>query len=285
MKFDFAEFKTDCQYLIPKQLLTMSVGLLAKAELGRFTTYMIKYFAGRYHINTKEMAGKFTDYKTFNDFFSRPLKAGSRPLAKEKNALVFPVDGTISQFGTLKDNCLLQAKNHYYTGDALLGGIDASVFKNGKFITVYLSPSDYHRVHIPCDGRLKKMAYIPGKLFSVNPFNAENIPELFARNERVVCLFDTAVGEVAVVFVGATIVRSIVTSWAGTVAPDKSGDIRIYTYESENYSFKKGEEIGKFMMGSTIICLFEKNKIDFAKNLQPAQKTRMGEIMATAKNV
>lgn len=283
MKLNFTDLKTDCQYLLPKQLLTILAGWFASAKLGSFTTFMIKKFAEFYHINAEEAEKDFADYQTFNEFFSRALKDGSRPVAAEKNAVVFPVDGTISQFGELKDNLLLQAKNHYYTAEALLGGEDAETFKDGNFITIYLSPSDYHRVHIPYGGKLQKMVYIPGKLFSVNPFNAEHIPELFSRNERVVCLFDTDMGKMAVVFVGATIVRSIVTDWAGTVAPNKAGEVKVYTYENEKIAYAKGAEIGKFMMGSTVICLFEKNKTEFVKTLQAGQKTKTGEKMAVRK--
>ena len=160
---------------------------------------------------------------------------------------------------------------------------EAAAFQNGDFITIYLSPKDYHRVHIPFDGTLDKMIHVPGDLFSVNPFNAKHIPELFARNERVVCYFNTSIGRMAVVFVGATIVRSIATAWAGTVAPNKNKDISIYEYAARNLSFPKGSEIGKFFMGSTVICLFEKDKIDFNKDMQSGQPTRMGMQMAKTK--
>lgn len=275
------KLKVNFQYFMPKQLLTRLIGFIASAKLGKFTTFLIKQFIANYRVNTQEMVGTISDYETFNDFFSRPLKNNARPINKDKKSIVFPADGKISQFGTLTEGFILQAKNHYYTAEALLGGDDGKIFKNGKFITVYLSPKDYHRVHIPFAGTLKKMTYIPGELFSVNPLYAENIPELFSRNERVVCIFDTEIGKMAVVLVGATIVRSITTQWAGVVAPNKSREITTFEYNDQNIKFNKGDEIGKFTMGSTVICLFEKNSVDFEKSLETQIPTKVGEKMAS----
>lgn len=281
---DIQKLKADFQYLLPKHALTRLAGLLAGAKLGGLTTLMIEQFVKHYQINTKEMMGKIKDYKTFNAFFSRPLIPSARPINYNADAVTYPVDGKISQFGKIEDKFLFQAKNHYYTTELLLADAkEAAAFQNGDFITIYLSPKDYHRVHIPFDGTLDKMIHVPGDLFSVNPFNAKHIPELFARNERVVCYFNTSIGRMAVVFVGATIVRSIATAWAGTVAPNKNKDISIYEYAARNLSFPKGSEIGKFFMGSTVICLFEKDKIDFNKDMQSGQPTRMGMQMAKTK--
>ena len=281
---DIQKLKADFQYLLPKHALTRLAGLLAGAKLGGLTTLMIEQFVKHYQINTKEMMGKIKDYKTFNAFFSRPLIPSARPINYNADAVTYPVDGKISQFGKIEDKFLFQAKNHYYTTEVLLADAkEADAFQNGDFITIYLSPKDYHRVHIPFDGTLDKMIHVPGDLFSVNPFNAKHIPELFARNERVVCYFNTSIGRMAVVFVGATIVRSIATAWAGTVAPNKNKDISIYEYAARNLSFPKGSEIGKFFMGSTVICLFEKDKIDFNKDMQSGQPTRMGMQMAKTK--
>lgn len=281
---DIQKLKADFQYLLPKHALTRLAGLLAGAKLGGLTTLMIEQFVKHYQINTKEMMGKIKDYKTFNAFFSRPLIPSARPINYNADAVTYPVDGKISQFGKIEDKFLFQAKNHYYTTEALLADAkEAAAFQNGDFITIYLSPKDYHRVHIPFDGTLDKMIHVPGDLFSVNPFNAKHIPELFARNERVVCYFNTSIGRMAVVFVGATIVHSIATAWAGTVAPNKNKDISIYEYAARNLSFPKGSEIGKFFMGSTVICLFEKDKIDFNKDMQSGQPTRMGMQMAKTK--
>lgn len=281
---DIQKLKADFQYLLPKHALTRLAGLLAGAKLGGLTTLMIEQFVKHYQVNTKEMMGKIKDYKTFNAFFSRPLIPSARPINYNADAVTYPVDGKISQFGKIEDKFLFQAKNHYYTTEVLLADAkEAAAFQNGDFITIYLSPKDYHRVHIPFDGTLDKMIHVPGDLFSVNPFNAKHIPELFARNERVVCYFNTSIGRMAVVFVGATIVRSIATAWAGTVAPNKNKDISIYEYAARNLSFPKGSEIGKFFMGSTVICLFEKDKIDFNKDMQSGQPTRMGMQMAKIK--
>ncbi len=281
---DIQKLKADFQYLLPKHALTRLAGLLAGAKLGGLTTLMIEQFVKHYQVNTKEMMGKIQDYKTFNAFFSRPLIPSARPINYNADAVTYPVDGKISQFGKIEDKFLFQAKNHYYTTEVLLADAkEAAAFQNGDFITIYLSPKDYHRVHIPFDGTLDKMIHVPGDLFSVNPFNAKHIPELFARNERVVCYFNTSIGRIAVVFVGATIVRSIATAWAGTVAPNKNKDISIYEYAARNLSFPKGSEIGKFFMGSTVICLFKKDKIDFNKDMQSGQPTRMGMQMAKTK--
>lgn len=278
------KLKADAQYLLPKHLLTRAVGFAAAAKLGKATTFMIQQFIKHYNVNTKEMAGKIEDYKSFNAFFSRPLTADARPINPNTNVVTFPVDGKISQFGKIEDKFLFQAKNHYYPTEALLADSkEAQAFKNGEFITIYLSPKDYHRVHLPFAGTLDKMIHVPGDLFSVNPFNAKHIPELFARNERVVCFFNTEIGRMAVIFVGATIVRSISTAWAGTVAPNKNKDIAVSEYASRNLNFAKGDEIGKFFMGSTVICLFEKNKIQFNEDMQSGQPTRMGMQMATLK--
>ena len=278
--------KVNIQYMMPKRLITRFVGFFAGCKMGKFTTWLVKKFAETYDINIDEMQGNIEDYKTFNDFFSRPLKKNARPIAKGENNVVFPVDGTISEYGKIYDNIMMQAKNHYYSAEALLASEnDAASFKNGDFITIYLSPKDYHRVHIPFGGKLVKMTYVPGEAFSVNAFNAQNIPELFAKNERVVCIFETKIGKMAVIFVGATIVRSIATSWAGIVAPNAWRKISEFDYTEQDINFAKGDEIGKFMMGSTVICLFEKNKLNFDKDVKPDYAVKMGTVMGTtAKN-
>ena len=278
---NFDNIKVNLQYFLPKHILTRAVGLLASAKLGKATTWAIEQFAKVYNINLDEMEGNISDYQTFNDFFARPLKSNARPIDAETNSLVFPSDGKISQFGQLKDNFQLQAKGHYFTTEALLANEkDAKYFDNGSFMTVYLSPQDYHRVHIPMKGKLIKMTHVPGELFSVNPLYVRNIPELYSRNERVVCLFETAIGKMAVIFVGAAIVRSISTAWAGTVAPAKSGEPTSTDYTKQKFEYNKGEEIGRFFMGSTVICLFEKDKVAFESALKPEQKVKLGEKMA-----
>lgn len=275
--------KVNLQYFLPKHILTRVIGFLASAKTGKITSFAIEQFAKFYHINLDEMEGDISDYQTFNDFFARPLKYNARPIDHDENSLIFPADGKISQFGILKDNFQLQAKEHYFTIEALLGNNkDAECFKNGSFMTVYLSPKDYHRVHIPLDGKLIKMTHIPGELFSVNPLYVHNIPELYSRNERVVCIFETTLGKMAVIMVGATIVRSISTAWCGTVAPSKNNGPSVYEYTKQNFQYGKGEEIGRFFMGSTVICLFEKGKIAFTDNLAVEQEVKMGKIMAVS---
>lgn len=274
--------KVSVQYILPKRLITRIVGVFANAKMGRITTWAIKKFAQCYDINLVEAGQEIKDYKTFNDFFSRSLKKGARPIDKAANSVVFPVDGTVSECQNLDKDILLQAKNHYYScADLLASSEDAKIFENGQFITIYLSPKDYHRVHIPFAGKLSKMTYVPGEAFSVNAFNAQNIPELFTQNERVVCIFDADIGKMAVVMVGATIVRSIATTWAGVVAPNAWRKISTFDYQNQNIVFNKGDEIGKFMMGSTVICLFEKNKLQMEKNTLTGYKTKMGTIMGT----
>ena len=198
-------------------------------------------------------------YATFNDFFTRALKPGARPIAAAE--LICPVDGAISQFGDVKRDQIFQAKGHSYSTAALVGGDSAlaAQFENGSFATLYLSPKDYHRIHMPCDGRLTRMIYVPGDLFSVNPTTARGVPGLFARNERVVCVFDTAHGPFVLVLVGATIVGSMATVWHGQINPPRSADIREWRYDDELISLKQGDEMGRFMLGSTVVMLFPEN--------------------------
>lgn len=281
MNFDY--IKVHIHYILPKRLLTVMIGYLAAAKMGKFTTWIIRKFIEFYHVNTHEMYGNIEDYASFNEFFSRPLKKNARPIDEKRQAFVFPVDGTISQYGDLVQNIQIQAKGHYFSIASLMGDQkDADIFQNGRFCTLYLSPTDYHRVHIPYDAKLLKMTYIPGELFSVNPVYVNNIPELYARNERVVCLFETSLGKMAIVFVGATIVRSIVTSWAGVVAPNASWEMFSETYSNKNIHFAKGDEIGRFLMGSTVICLFEKDMVQFEPVMQLEKHVLMGTAMATS---
>lgn len=268
--------------MLPKHLLTRLVGFFAAARLGKATTFAIEKFAQVYKINLDEAAQKPQDFATFNDFFSRALKKGARPIDKQENSVVFPADGHISAYGKLKENLQMQAKGHYFTVEALLASEEnGKIFKNGEFITTYLSPQDYHRVHIPTGGRLLEMTYVPGELFSVNPLYTNNIPELFSRNERVICLFETELGKMAVVMVGAAIVRSIATVWAGVVAPNKASEVEVFDYTKQDIRFAKGDEIGRFMMGSTVICLFEKGKLALDKSLEIDQAVRMGQKLGT----
>lgn len=279
--------KVKAQYFLPKKLISRLVGKLASAKLGKFTTFLISVFAKYYQVNLNEAEiQNIKEFSTFNDFFTRALKKGARPIASDIKAIVNPADGRVSEFGEIYKDAILQAKGHYYSLEALLGGDekDAKPFENGSFYTTYLSPKDYHRVHMPLDGKLEKMIFVPGDLFSVNPLTAKNVDNLFARNERVICFFkNEKIGHFALVLVGATIVASIETVFAGVIAPSGGREKNIYHYEKENLSFKKGQEIGRFLLGSTTVCIFPKNKVSFAKGLKPTQSVKMGTHFAEIK--
>jgi phosphatidylserine decarboxylase len=270
------------QYLIPKQALTALAGKLASTEAGIFTTRFIHWFAGRYGVNMAEAENPDLDsYKTFNAFFTRPLKAGARPLASAD--FISPVDGAISQFGAIEADQIFQAKGHSYSTTALGGGDSqlAAQFENGSFATLYLSPRDYHRIHMPCDGKLTRMIYVPGALFSVNPTTARGVPGLFARNERVVCVFDSAFGPFVLTLVGATIVGSMATVWHGVVNPPRSAEVREWDYRGQNIQLKQGEEMGRFLLGSTVVMLFPKKTLTFNPEWTASRPIRMGEMMGS----
>ncbi len=268
------------QYFIPKQALTALAGRIASARGGRLTTRLIKWFVGRYGVNMAEAANPdIASYATFNDFFTRSLRGNARPLAPAD--LVCPVDGAISQFGPMVGDQIFQAKGHSYSSTALVGG-DAALaarFEGGSFATLYLSPKDYHRIHMPMEGRLSRMIYVPGELFSVNPTTARGVPGLFARNERVVCVFESERGPFVLVLVGATIVGSMATVWHGVVNPPRAGEIRTWNFELE-LVLKQGEEMGRFLLGSTVVMLFPKGPLAFNPAWAPGGAIRMGEVMA-----
>ncbi|MEJ8849802.1 archaetidylserine decarboxylase [Variovorax rhizosphaerae] len=269
------------QYLIPKQALTNFAGWVASKERGKVTTWIIKRFVAKYGVNMSEaLDSDIRAYKTFNAFFTRALKPGARPLAKAD--LVCPVDGAISQFGRIEGDQIFQAKSHHYSCAALLAS-DAALagqFTNGSFATIYLSPKDYHRIHMPCTGRLLRMTYVPGDLFSVNPTTARGVPGLFARNERVVCLFESELGPFALVLVGATIVGSMQTAWHGVVNPPRHGTVREWRYEDKQIVLQQGEEMGRFLLGSTVVMLFPAPQLAFNPVWVPTRPVRLGEVMA-----
>ncbi|MEG2046577.1 MAG: archaetidylserine decarboxylase [Comamonas sp.] len=271
------------QYFLPKQALTALMGKLAQAEAGSLTTAVIRRFIQRYKVNMAEAANPDpAAYKTFNAFFTRALKDGARPLAQAD--WVCPVDGAISQFGKIEGEQIFQAKGHQYSATALVGG-DAALarqFDDGSFATIYLSPRDYHRIHMPCAGKLRSMTYVPGDLFSVNPVTARGVPGLFARNERVVCVFDTAHGPFVMVLVGATIVGSMATVWHGLINPPRPGHIKTWNYEgAEAVELAKGAEMGRFQLGSTVVMLFPKSAgLQFNAQWQPAAPVQLGQVMA-----
>ncbi|OBT16458.1 phosphatidylserine decarboxylase [Vibrio sp. UCD-FRSSP16_10] len=280
------KIKVGAQYWMPQHGLTRLVGKLASAKLGGFTTSIIRGFIKQYKINMDEaLHSDPAHFKTFNEFFVRELKPGIRPVVEDESIITHPADACVSQFGPIEDGKLIQAKKHDYSARQLLGGdlSLAEAFTDGSFATLYLSPSDYHRVHMPCDGTLRQMIYVPGDLFSVNPLTAENVENLFARNERVVCIFDTEFGPMAQVLVGATIVGSIELTWAGTVTPPRGNTVYRWDYPADGekaIQIKKGEEMGRFKLGSTVINLFPKGAIEFDSSMQLEATTRLGTAYA-----
>ena len=269
------------QYLIPKQAITALAGKLASAKAGKLTTAVIRWFVKRYQVNMAEAAEPNIEaYESFNEFFTRPLKKGARRITKAD--FICPVDGAISQFGDIKADQIFQAKGHQYSTLAMLAGDKAlaASFQNGSFATLYLSPKDYHRIHMPCDGTLKSMSYVPGDLFSVNPTTAQGVPGLFARNERVICEFDSIHGTFVLILVGATIVGSMATVWHGVVNPPRVGRITTWTYENQSITFKQGEEMGRFLLGSTVVMLFPQNTLKFNSKWMPTKPIQLGEKMA-----
>ena len=269
------------QYLLPKQALTTLAGKFALARLGGLTTSVIRWFVGRYNVNMAEAANPdIASYTSFNDFFTRALKPGARPLAQAD--LICPVDGAISQFGPIAKDQVFQAKGHTYSTTALVGGDAAAAarFDNGHFATLYLSPRDYHRIHMPCAGELTRMVHVPGDLFSVNPTTARGVPGLFARNERVVCFFESAQGPFVLVLVGATIVGSMATVWHGQVNPPRTGVLRQWDYAKGQVSLQQGEEMGRFLLGSTVVMLFPQGPLQFNPQWSPTRPIQLGEAMA-----
>ena len=269
------------QYLLPKQRLTTFAGRIAGAERGATTARLIRWFVDKYGVDMNEAESPdIASYKSFNEFFTRPLGVGLRPLAEAD--FVCPVDGAISQFGAIDDHHILQAKGHRFTVTDLVGG-DAALaaqFRHGSFANLYLAPKDYHRLHMPCDGRLMRMIYVPGALFSVNPTTARGVPNLFARNERVVCVFESPEhGQFVMVLVGATIVGSMATVWHGVVNPKRTNKVSEWNYSDQHIVLKKGEEMGRFLLGSTIVMLFRQGVITFNENWAPERTVRLGEAM------
>ena len=273
--------KVMLQHVLPKQRLTVLAGRIAGARGGAFTTRLIRWFVAKYGVDMDEAANPdIASYASFNDFFTRPLKPGARPIAAAD--FICPVDGAISQLGPIDDHHIVQAKGHRFTTTDLVGG-DAALaaqFQHGSFANLYLSPKDYHRLHMPCAGRLVRMIHVPGALFSVNPVTARGVPNLFARNERVVCVFDSAEhGRFVMVLVGATIVGSIATPWHGVVNAKRTGKLSEWSYADRDITLAQGEEMGRFLLGSTVVMLFERGRIAFTPDWAPERTVRLGERM------
>ena len=274
------------QYLTPQLTVSRLAGRLADMDSSpAMKNRVVHWFIERYGVDMSEALEPDPDaYPSFNAFFTRELKPGLRPVDTRESVLVSPVDGIISQLGSVTDDRVFQAKGQSFSLTELLGGDHqrASAFANGKFATIYLAPKDYHRIHMPMAGTLREMTYVPGKLFSVNPTTAEQVPNLFARNERVACVFDTEAGPLAMVLVGAMIVGSVETIWSGVVAPD-SGDVSTSTYShlGSPIRFAKGEEMGRFRLGSTVILVMPDGTVAWNDDRKSRQTVRLGEALGS----
>ncbi|UVK77397.1 MAG: phosphatidylserine decarboxylase proenzyme [Sodalis sp. Fse] len=282
-----ASIKIALQYLLPKLWLTQLAGLGAEWQGGKITHCVIALFKRAYKVNMQEaQKPNVDDYPTFNAFFTRPLRDDARPIDIDPSVLVMPADGIISQMGHINEKQMFQAKKHQYNLETLLAG-NASMsnyFRNGCFATTYLAPRDYHRIHMPCNGVLQKVIYVPGELFSVNPLTTTNIPNVFTRNERLICLFKTTFGPIAQILIGATIVGSIETVWSGTVTPPRKGIIKCWNYPQANSAnavvLLKGQEMGRFKLGSTVINLFTGDNVFLCMHLHPHYISRVGQPLA-----
>lgn len=275
------------QYLLPHHLLSRLIGCAAECQAGWFKSRLINWFAKQYQVNMSEaQIEDLNAFEHFNAFFTRALKEGARPLDPTPGAVLSPADGAVSQLGKIEHGRIFQAKGHSFSLVELLGGDNerAQPFMGGEFATIYLSPKDYHRVHMPLGGTLREMVYVPGRLFSVNQTTAENVPELFARNERVVCLFDTERGPMAVVLVGAMIVASIETVWAGLVTPPKRvlKSLRYDAAARAPIVLEKGAELGRFKLGSTAIVLLGPEQVQWAAQLSANSSVRMGQLLGAS---
>ena len=268
------------QYLIPQHSLSRLVGWFASTKIEWIKTTFITKFAAKYQVNMDEAQNSdLSSYASFNEFFTRPLKDGARPIAD--SALVSPADGAVSQLGKIELGRCFQAKGRDFGVTELLGGDSdrAQPFLNGDFTTIYLSPKDYHRVHMPCAGTLKETVYVPGDLFSVNPTTAQGVDGLFARNERLVCMFETEYGPMAMVLVGAMIVAGIETVWSGQVCPLPK-EAQVQDFSQGEIKLEKGEEMGRFKLGSTVILCFPENCIDFLDEIKAETPLTMGQALA-----
>lgn len=274
------------QYVTPQLTVSHLAGRLADMDSSpAIKNRVVRWFIGRYGVDMSEAQEEEPEaYPSFNAFFTRALKPGMRPIDERESVLVSPVDGAISQLGSVTDDRVFQAKGQSFSLSELLGGDHqrASEFADGEFATIYLSPKDYHRIHMPMAGTLREMTYVPGKLFSVNPTTAEQVPNLFARNERVACIFDTEAGPMAMVLVGAMIVGSVETTWAGVVAPGSGGvSTSSYSYLEKPIQFAKGEEMGRFRLGSTVIIVMPKGAISWNSQQVAGKTVRLGEAFGS----
>jgi phosphatidylserine decarboxylase len=269
------------QYLMPGHLLSLLMLRLTRIRHTGFKNRFIDWFLGRFEIDmTQAVESDPHAYPDFNSFFTRALKPGMRPIAPDATEIACPVDGTVSQIGGVMEGRVFQAKGHDFSLQQLLGGQEAwaAPFRDGRYTTIYLSPKNYHRIHMPVDGTLRSMVHVPGRLFSVNPATTRVVPGLFARNERVVAFFDTVCGPMAMVMVGAVFVGGVETVWHGMVTPPAGKVVRLWTYSGDKaQTFKKGDEIGRFNMGSTVILVFGNDAIRWEATLGHQTEVVMGQ--------
>lgn len=271
------------QYLIPHHFFSMMMYRLTRCQAVWFKNLFIKFIIKNYQVNiTEAQQTDLNAYPSFNAFFTRALQSGIRPIAADENVVVSPVDGAISQLGKIDSGQIVQAKGRHYSVLELLGGDQtlAEQFQQGQFATIYLSPRDYHRIHMPLTGKLQKMCYIPGKLFSVSPRTARTVPNLFARNERIVTVFETQQGPMVLVLVGAIFVGSMETVWSGQITPPYGKEIQHWTYQDEQaITIEKGEEMGRFNMGSTVVILLPEQATLFLEQLVAGDSLKMGQAI------
>lgn len=271
--------------LLPAHVISGFIFRLTRIRTPWFKNTLIKLFIHHFRVDMSQAAEpEPTAYKDFNSFFTRALRDGARPLATEPGAILCPVDGQVSQLGKIEGEQVFQAKQHNYSLTALLGGSAtlASHFIDGQFCTIYLSPRDYHRIHMPITGSLREMTYVPGKLFSVNQTTVAMIPGLFARNERVINIFDTELGPVAMIMVGAINVGSMETSWHGCVTPPYGDEITTWRYDKQTVELKAGDEMGRFNMGSTVILLFAKDAMHWEADKTADDMVQMGKLLGAS---
>jgi phosphatidylserine decarboxylase len=269
-------------YSLPQHAISRLIYKTTRIE-SNLVPYAIRQFSKAFNVNLDEAINSQPEhYKTFNEFFTRPIKPELRPIASGNNTICSPVDGTISQIGSIKDGQIFQAKGHHFTAQELLGGDEerAHCFQNGQFTTIYLSPRDYHRIHSPLSAELIEQVYIPGRLYSVAPFTVKTLNGIFARNERVAAIFNTEFGRMAVVLVGAINVAAIETVWDGLVTPPAKKNIGLKNYTDQNIVLTKGDELGRFNMGSTVILLFENGNLQWETALKAESPLKMGQAIA-----
>ena len=270
------------QYALPHHALSRMMSVLTHSENKICKNLLIKFIIKHYGVNMDEAQEQDIDaYKSFNDFFTRELRPSARLLCTETNAIVSPADGAVSQVGQITNGQIFQAKGKSFTAIDLLGGSAerAEPFNNGLFATIYLSPKDYHRLHMPLTGNLREMVHIPGRLFSVNAATTRSVPGLFSRNERVAVIFDTEVGPMALILVGAIFVSSIETVWHGVVTPPSVTSVQSWQYQDNAPMLKIGEEMGRFNMGSTIIVLFAKDKVKWDVEFKMEKVVKLRELI------